>query len=348
MGGGVHDCSSSSSSSFLQSSNPHQPAALCLFLMIGEWQVVDESARIDSVPHWFEGVRLNFAENILYTPSPSSASTRCTTHKDSSKVAITEVREGGSAVRTLTWGALRTRVARMARALYAHGVRKGDRVAVVASNSIETLVVFLGCTALGGVFSSSSTDMGSVGVLERLVQIEPVWVFVDDFAVYNGKTVDLRVKMGEIIAGMKGVTGFKGVVSQPRFEDEADIRSVQGVSTLREFLNMVDEKDSGKEMRFERVDFRDPFLIVYSSGTTGQPKCIVHSTGGVVLSAAKEGRLHRETGPDSVCLQYTTTGWIMYLASVQALLSGARVVMYDGSPFVPDLLTFVKLFGEQR
>lgn len=266
-------------------------------------------------------------------------------------MAITEVREGASSIRTLTWGELRARVARMAMALHAHGVRKGDRVAVVASNSIDTLVVFLGCTALGGVFSSSSTDMGSVGVLERLVQIEPVWVFVDDWAVYNGRKVDLRGKMAEIMEGMKGVTGFKGLVSQPRFEEQADVSTVGGVKTLRDFLRVVDERDVGKDgerFRFERVDFRDPFLIVYSSGTTGQPKCIVHSTGGVVLSGMKEGKLHRETGPESVCLQYTTTGWIMYLASVQALLFGARLVMYDGSPFVPDLLTFIRLVGEQR
>jgi len=150
---------------------------------------------------------------------------------------------------------------------------------------------------------------------------------------------------------MKGVKGFKGLVSQPRFEEQADVRAVKGVTTLRDFLGVVDEENVGKDgerLQFERVDFRDPFLIVYSSGTTGQPKCIVHSTGGVVLSAMKEGRLHRETGPDSVCLQYTTTGWIMYLGSVQALLFGARVVMYDGSPFVPDLLTFIRLIGEQR
>jgi len=314
-------------------------------------QVVDESARIDSVPHWFAGVRLNFAENVLYTPSSGSRSTRSTRHKEASKVAITEVREGASSIRTLTWGNLRARVARMALALRAHGVRKGDRVAVVASNSVDTLVVFLGCTALGGIFSSSSTDMGSVGVLERLVQIEPVWVFVDDWAVYNGRKVDLRGKMAEIMAGMKGVKGFKGLVSQPRFEKQADVSTVGGVTTLSDFLGVVDEKSVGKDgerLQFERVDFRDPFLIVYSSGTTGQPKCIVHSTGGVVLSATKEGRLHRETGPESVCLQYTTTGWIMYLASVQALLFGARVVMYDGSPFVPDLLTFIRLVGEQR
>jgi len=307
---------------------------------------------MDSIPPWFGGVRLNFAENILYTLSPGTSPTHHSTDgKEDSKIALTSVREGCTSVRHLSWGALRQGVGHLASALRAHGVKKLDRVAVVASNSIETLVVFLATTSLGGVFSSSSTDMGTRGVLERLVQIRPVWVFVDDWAVYNGLRVDLRGKMGEIVAGMRGVEGFRGVVSQPRFvgeEGPADVSGVPGTRTLGEFLSVVKEEVGIREIEFERVGFAEPFLIVYSSGTTGQPKCIVHSTGGVVLSAVKEGRLHRETGPESVCLQYTTTGWIMYLGSVQALLFGARVVMYDGSPFVPDLLTFIKLIGKQR
>lgn len=195
--------------------------------------------------------------------------------------------------------------------------------------------------------------MGVSGIMERLVQIRPMWVFVDDWAVYNGQRVDLRGKMGDVAVGLRerNIREFKGVVSVARFEDApADVSGVEGARTMGEFLSVIEEKDIGREedWAFERVDFRDPFLIVYSSGTTGQPKCIVHSTGGVVLSAMKEGRLHREIGPESVCLQYTTTGWIMYLASVQALLFGARVVLYDGSPFVPDPLVFVRLVGEQR
>ncbi|KAI9880045.1 MAG: hypothetical protein M1830_005777 [Pleopsidium flavum] len=328
--------------------------------------VVDETAPISHIPRWFPGVTLNFAENILYTaspspsPSPSYASTRSTQGKEDSKTALISVREGSTSVRSVTWGTLRQSVAQMALALKKHGVRKGDRVAVVASHSAETLIVFLAATAVGGVFSSSSTDMGVSGVLERLVQIRPVWVFVDDGAVYNGKRVDLRGKMAGIVSGMRnaGVEEFRGVVSQARFggegeEGPADVSAVPGAVTWAEFVSVVvrndDDDDVGKgEMEFERVGFSDPFLIVYSSGTTGQPKCIVHSTGGVVLSAFKEGRLHRETGAESVCLQYTTTGWIMYLASVQALLFGARVVMYDGSPFVPDSRTFVRLVGELR
>ena len=258
---------------------------------------------MDSIPHWFRGVRLNFAENILYTRSSSCPSERSTLHKEDSKVALTEVREGASSVKQLTWGQLRTRIGQLIHALRKQGVKRGDRVAVVASNSFDTFIVLMATTAIGALFSSSSTDMGTKGVLDRLVQIEPRWVFVDDFAVYNGKKIDLRQKMREISEGLRDVSEFQGVVVQPRFDKAADVSMVPRAVTLERFLEAANGKTS---IEFERVEFRDPFLVVYSSGTTGTPKCIVHSTGGVLLSAMKERKLHRGFSPTSVQLQYTT------------------------------------------
>ncbi|KAK3062064.1 hypothetical protein LTS18_004892, partial [Coniosporium uncinatum] len=310
-------------------------------------QVVDTKARMDSIPKWFKGVHVNFAENALYFRDPSSPS-RVTTKggKEDAKVATTEVREGCKEIRDCTWKELRERVGRLSNAMRAHGVRKGDRVAVVASNSIDTLVVFLAVTTLGGSFSSSSTDMGTKGVLDRLLQITPKWIFMDDFSVYNGKTVDLRPKMTEIVNGMKDVQDYKGMISMPRWQqDPKDVSSVPNTVTLEKYLEAA---RGDTKLRFERVAFADPFLIAYSSGTTGTPKCIVHSVGGVLISAMKEGKLHRDTKPTDVALQYTTTGWIMYLTSVMSLLFGARPVLYDGSPFQPDLKTFVKLWGDQK
>jgi len=311
----------------------------------GYTTVVDESARMDSIPSWFEGVKLNFAENILYSGTPGRSGTRSTKGKEDSKVAVTEVREGASSVRDLTWGELRKRVGGLSQAMRARGVKKGDRVAVVSSNSIDTLLVFLSVTALGGLFSSSSTDMGPKGVLDRLLQIKPRWLFMDDFTVYNGKRIDLRQKMTEIVNGMSSVTEFQGLVSQPRFPGKpADISQIPRAQSWDSFLSA----GASDELTFERVEYRDPFLIVYSSGTTGTPKCIVHSVGGVITSSSKEGRLHRDMKPDCVCLQYTTTGWIMYLVQLLNMLTGAKVVLYDGSPFTPDLLMFVKLMGSQK
>ena len=308
--------------------------------------VVDESARMDSIPRWFKGVKINFAENILYTGDGHGRAV-LSPGKEDDKIAVTEVREGSflEPIRHVSWKELRERVGQLAQAMRTHGVRKGDRVALVASTSVDTLTTFLAVTSLGGLFSSSSTDMGVKGILDRLLQIKPKYLFMDDWAVYNGKTVDLRSKMAEVVAGMQSVPEFVGIVSQARFaSNPADVSSVPQAQTWSQFTSAA----KSSELVFEQVSFSDPFLIVYSSGTTGQPKCIVHAVGGVVLNGHKEGRLHRCVDHTSTQLQYTTTGWIMYMASVQALLMGARMITYDGSPFIPDLTSFIKLYGSEK
>jgi acetoacetyl-CoA synthetase len=150
--------------------------------------------------------------------------------------------------------------------------------------------------------------------------------------------------MTDIVSGMKKVPAFEGLVSLPRFKEHADITMIPMATTLHEYL----KKSTSKALYFEKTTFQDPFLIAYSSGTTGVPKCIVHSIGGALLGSAKEHILHREMTPQSVVLQYTTTGWIMYFASVMGLLAGSRIIIYDGSPFQPDLTTFIKILGEQK
>lgn len=217
----------------------------------------------DAVPTWFEGVKVNFAENVLFWPDARDPSRPTTLRKEDYRTACTEVREGCTETRHFTWAQLRARVGLLSNAMRARGVGKGDRVAVVASNSFDTLCVFMAITTLGGIFSSSSTDMGTRGVLDRLHQIEPKFIFVDDWAVYNGKSIDLRPKMREIEEGMKGVQNFRGMVSMARWADGAkDVSALPRCETMARFLEDAKGDDA---LKFERINFHDPFLIVYSS-----------------------------------------------------------------------------------
>ncbi|KAJ2965930.1 hypothetical protein NUW58_g10791 [Xylaria curta] len=186
--------------------------------------------------------------------------------------------------------------------------------------------------------------MGVQGILQRTVQVDPKYIFMDDATLYNGKRLDLRPKMTEVVAGMKDYSNFRGMVSIRRFHDALDISNIPKTQTLDTFLG----KRQHVTPPIERIAFHEPFLICYSSGTTGIPKAIVHSIGGALVNFTKEGRLHDDIGSDAVSLQYTTTGWIMYLASIGQLLLGGRVILYDGSPFQPDLQSFVKLVGDQK
>jgi acetoacetyl-CoA synthetase len=168
---------------------------------------------------------------------------------------------------------------------------------------------------------------------------------MDDAALYNGKVVDLRGKMAEVVVGLKGCLSFAGAVAIRRFDEAKDVSKIPKTETWESFVAAAGEGGSPAP-EFVRIGFHEPFLICYSSGTTGVPKAIVHSIGGVMINYYKEGRLHEGLGPDSVTLQYTTTGWIMYLANVGALLFGGRSIFYDGSPFQPDPSILIRVAAE--
>ncbi|TLS30731.1 hypothetical protein PpBr36_03132 [Pyricularia pennisetigena] len=311
-------------------------------------RVVDLDAPIDSVPRWFEGVRLNWAENTLYSRDHGSApGTRSLTSKEDDKIAVTEVREGASEIRDITWGELRRRTGELAAALAGRGVRRGDRVVIVGANSIETLLVWLATAWLGAIFSSSSTDMGVDGILQRTVQINPKVLFMDDATLYNGKVVDLRDKMGQVVAGLKrDCSEFSGAVAIPRFQGRA--KDVGKVPDTETWASLHSRTKGFQPPPFTRIPFHEPFLVCYSSGTTGAPKAIVHTVGGLMLSLYKEGRLHEGIGPDSVTLQFTTTGWIMYVTNIGVLVLGARAILYDGSPLTPDPTVLIKILGKYK
>ncbi|KAF5555663.1 acetoacetate ligase [Fusarium napiforme] len=263
--------------------------------------VVDESIPITKLPTWFPGIRINYAENLLWTGAVGGApGERSTLHKEDDTIAITEVREGNSSVKNVTWGELRRRVGKLAGALKQRGVKKGDRVVM--------------------------------------------FVFFDDGALYNGKAIDLRDKIKGVVEGMEECPSFQGAIIVQRFDSPHDTSQIPKTQRLESFLSSAPSTPPP----IERVGFQDPMVVYYSSGTTGTPKAIVHGVGPILVSVAKEAILHREITPKDVALQYTTTGWIMYLASVTRLAFGGRTVFYDGSPFVPDRSVLLRIVEEQR
>ncbi|KAF7559004.1 hypothetical protein G7046_g5163 [Stylonectria norvegica] len=306
--------------------------------------VVDETSPIAALPAWFPNLRVNWAENFLWSrPLGGEPGARGTRHKEDDQVAVTEVREGNVDVRHVTWGELRERVERMAGVLASRGVGRGDRVVMVAAHAVETLVVFLATTWVGGVFSSSSTDMGVKGLLQRTVQIDPKLVFFDDGALYNGKTIDLTSNIAGMVSGLQPCPSFQALIVVQRFSSANSTSHIPQTERLEAFLSTA----SSPAPAPVRVGFQDPMVVYYSSGTTGMPKAIVHGVGPLLLTVAKEAVLHRDLAPDDVGLQYTTTGWIMYLASVGRLALGGRAVFYDGSPFMPDLSVLLRVVAEQ-
>lgn len=271
-------------------------------------QAVDESRPIDTVPIWFDGVTLNFAENVLFSRQHGDGTgVHSTRHKEASKIAIMEVNEGAVSGKDFTWDTLRRDTSRLASALKVRGVGRGDVVFVVGSNSYTTLTLFLATTHVGGIFTSCSPDMGEQGLLQRINQVDPKFVFIDGSMRYNGKDYDLTPKASKVVENVKS-KNFQKLVLVPR-QTPQKITSPfisDQIEELDGFLSHARDETPP----FERLPFHAPCLISYSSGTTGEPKCIVHSVGGIVINSLKEGVLHGDMGPDSTLLQYTTTGWV--------------------------------------
>tara|TARA_Y100000034_G_C6910607_1_gene424884 strand:- start:24126 stop:26072 length:1947 start_codon:yes stop_codon:yes gene_type:complete len=275
-------------------------------------QVVDDDTKMPGAK-WFDGVTFNFAENLLRVRSD--------------KPAIHFKGEGQPA-HTLSYNELFHAVETLASALRKMGLKKGDRVAGFMPNMPETIIAMLATTAIGAIWSSSSPDFGIKGVLDRFTQIEPKFLFAANGYFYNGKPFDSINKLNSILDQLPTV---EKVVITPYTEFDPDISSVKNGVMWDDFVDT-----SQNTLEFEQVSFDHPLYIMYSSGTTGLPKSIVHGAGGTLLQHLKELRLHGNIGMDDTVFYFTTCGWMMWNWLVSNLAIGATIVLYDGSPFHPN------------
>jgi acetoacetyl-CoA synthetase len=271
---------------------------------------------------WFPGARVNYAEHIF----------RATHDGEPAVLHASELRP----LSQLTWAELLERVARCAAGLRTLGIEPGDRVVAYLPNTAEALIAFLACASIGAIWSSCSPDFGARSVVDRFAQIEPKVLFAVDGYSYGGREFDRRSTVAELVAEM------------PSLEHTVLVPYLDTNATAELTWDELLARGEGGELRFEPVPFDHPLWILYSSGTTGLPKAIVHGHGGILLEHLKKAHLHSDLHPGDRFFWFTTTGWMMWNFLVGGLLAGATIVLYDGSPGHPDMSALWQLAERAR
>ena len=281
-------------------------------------QVVDDLGKMPGAK-WFDGATLNFTENLLR-------------YRDD-KIAIHFYGEDGTQS-SLSYRELHDQVSRLARSMREMGIVKNDRVAGFMPNIPETIITMLATASIGAIWSSCSPDFGIKGVLDRFQQIEPKLIFAADGYLYNGKTIDCLSKLKNILTYLPSI---KKTIIVP-FTGDSNTNVIKNSMLWNDFLH----KDSG-DIIFEQLPFDHPLYIMYSSGTTGLPKSIVHSAGGTLIQHLKELKLHTDLTQNDKIFYFTTCGWMMWNWLISSLAVGATIVLYDGSPLYPDGTALLKM-----
>ncbi len=271
---------------------------------------------------WFGGAKLNFAENLLR-------------YKDD-HIAIISTRENAPTVR-LTYNQLYNLVAKCAYSLRQLGLKEGDRVAGFVTNTPEAIIAMLATTSIGAIWSSCSPDFGTQAVLDRFSQIEPKIVFASEEYSYNGKVIDCKQKIESVV---DNVPSIQRVFLIPRFNDFSGIEKDNSnlLKKTKKYLYINELfRNTSTEIEFNQLSFDHPVYIMFSSGTTGKPKCIVHGAGGTLLQHFKELSLHTNVSRSDTITYYTTCGWMMWNWLMSSLILGATVFLYEGSPVYPNV-----------
>ena len=295
------------------------------FCEIAGYRGASAVSDIDNLPgaRWFPGARLNFAENLLR-------------YRDEQTAILFKSETGGTA--QLSYQELYAAVARTAAALKAQGVASGDRVAGYMPNLPETVIAMLATSSIGAIWSSCSPDFGIAGVVDRLGQIQPKVLFCAAAYSYNGKTHDCLDKVRSIV---KAIPSIEKTVVVPYMNPKAKLKKIKTAVWMDDFT-----ANDASELEFVRQPFDHPVYILYSSGTTGVPKCITHGAGGTLIQHLKELVLHTNLRRSDRICYFTTCGWMMWNWLVSSLAVGATIVLYEGSPFYPSAAAMFDLIDE--
>ena len=276
------------------------------------YQVVDDPNKMPGAK-WFSGARLNFAENLLRYRNDN--------------VAIIFKGETSDSIK-ITYAGLYDEVARVAKSLKEAGIQAGDRVVGFMPNLPETIIAMLAATSIGATWSSCSPDFGIKGVLDRFGQIKPRILFTSDGYFFKGKTFDSLERISNILEELPSI---EKVVVVPFTQENPDISNVANSVLYNNFKS----SESGLQIEFEQLPFDHPLYIMYSSGTTGLPKCMVQGAGGVLIHHIKELMLHTNLKQKDKIFYFTTCGWMMWNWLTSSLSLGATIVLFDGNPFHP-------------
>ncbi len=282
----------------------------------------------DKMPgaQWFPDAKLNFAQNLLRRRDDETAMVFWGEDKVRRRMTFADVYDA---------------VSRTTQALSAAGVKEGDRVAAFMPNMPETIIFMLAAASLGAIWSSCSPDFGVQGVLDRFGQIEPKILFAIEGYHYNGKVIDTLPRIAEIV---KQLPSLKRTVIVSYTRERPDISSIPNAMHLGDFV----ARCRGKDIAFKQLPFNHPLYILYSSGTTGVPKCIVHGAGGTLLQHLKEHQLHTDLKRGDRLFYFTTCGWMMWNWLASGLATGATLLLYDGSPFYPGPRVLFDFADEER